>query len=173
MDVAPFCTHYAELLTSFSGYCKHLLNLVNASWLSRISRGIWAKQKRGNILNKQQMSLPEMNVIYVLLIKWAYSSWQKHKCFVAVLSRYHIFHRSAISKRYVSFFKILCHLLFKVSRATNKGQNVWNIWTKVSDETCCSGRRSSEAGKVSWDPRPISPGVFFKPLQKIRISRTK
>ena len=92
-----------------------------------------------------------MNVIYVLLIKWAYSSWQKHKCFVAVLSRYHIFHRNAISKRYVSFFKILYYSLFKVSRATNKVQYVWNTWTifKVSDETCCSGLRSSEAGKVT------------------------
>ena len=66
------------------------------------------------------MSLPKINFIYVLLVKWAYSSRQKHKCFVTVLSRYHIFHRTAISKRYVPFFKILYHLLFKVSRATNK-----------------------------------------------------
>ena len=43
--------HYVELLTSFSGYRKSLPN-VNSSWLSRISRGIWAKQKRGNILKK-------------------------------------------------------------------------------------------------------------------------
>ena len=38
--------HYVELLTLFSGYRKRLPN-VNSSWLSRISRGIWAKQKRG------------------------------------------------------------------------------------------------------------------------------
>ena len=44
--------HYVELLTSFSGYRKRLPN-VNSSWLSRISRGIWAKQKRGNILKKK------------------------------------------------------------------------------------------------------------------------
>ena len=120
------------------------------------------------------MSLPEINAIYVLLIKWAYSSWQRHKCFVTVLSRYHTFHRTAISKpRYVSVFKILYHLLFKVSRATNKEQNVWNIWTKVSDETCCSWLRSSEAGKITEDPQSIRSGVFFTPLEKKRISRIK
>ena len=35
----PFYWHYAALLTSFSGHCKRLPNLVNVSWFSRISRG--------------------------------------------------------------------------------------------------------------------------------------
>ena len=42
---------YVALLTSFSGYRKRLTNLFSAR-LSRIRRGVWAKQKRGNILHK-------------------------------------------------------------------------------------------------------------------------
>ena len=37
---------YPVLLTSCFRYRKRLPNLVNASWLWRISRGIWANQKR-------------------------------------------------------------------------------------------------------------------------------
>ena len=32
--------------------CSHFPNLVNASWLWRFSRGLWANQKRWNILNE-------------------------------------------------------------------------------------------------------------------------
>ena len=32
--------------------CLHLPNLVNASWLGRISQGLWASQKWWNILNE-------------------------------------------------------------------------------------------------------------------------
>ena len=41
--VVHFVWHYAALLTSFSGYRKRL---------TRIRGGVWAKQKRGNILHK-------------------------------------------------------------------------------------------------------------------------
>ena len=39
------------ILTSFSGYRKHLTNLFSPR-LSRIHRRVWAKQKRENILHK-------------------------------------------------------------------------------------------------------------------------
>ena len=122
-------------------YWRLFLDIVNV--LQEFAAG-FEPSRHGEIF---YISLPEINVIYFLLIKWAYSSWQKHKC--VVLSRYHIFNRTANSKRYVCFFKILYHLLFKVIRATNKDQIVWNIWTKVSGETCSSGLLSSGAGKVT------------------------
>ena len=83
-------------------------------------------------------SLPEENIIHVLIIEWTYSSWYKNKCFV--LSWYHILSRTAISIRYVFFFKIVYYRFCKVTMTTNKEQNVWNIRTKVSNETCSSGR---------------------------------
>ena len=46
--LATACNYWCQ----FSGYCKHLTNLVNADWLWRISLGIWANQKLRNILNK-------------------------------------------------------------------------------------------------------------------------
>ena len=46
--LATACNYWCQ----FSGYCKHLTNLVNANWLWRISLGIWANQKLRNILNK-------------------------------------------------------------------------------------------------------------------------
>ena len=164
MDVTQFCTALPKELKLLSGllaclpfffgiklhYWRHFLDIVNVLQIWSTLAGCqefaagFEPSRNGEIF---YISLPEINVIYVLLVKWAYSSWQKHKCFV--LSRYHIFHWTAISKRYVSFFKILYHLLFKVSRATNKEQNVWNIWTKVSGETCSSGLLSSGAGKVT------------------------
>ena len=33
-------------------YCSHLPNMVSASWLRKISRGIGNNSKRGNILNE-------------------------------------------------------------------------------------------------------------------------
>ena len=162
MDVPPFCAALPKQLKLLSGllaccpfffgitlhYWRHFLDIVNVLQIwstlavcQEFAAG-FEPSRNGKIFYK---SLPEINVIYFLFIKWEYSSWQKHKCFV--LSRYHIFHRNAISKRYVSFFKILYHLLFKVSRATNKGQNVWNVWTKVSDETCCSGHPRRPRGR--------------------------
>ena len=130
-------------------YWRHFLDMVN---ILQICSALGCQEftvgfepsRNGEIF---YTSLPEINVIYFLLIKWAYSSWQKHKC--VVLSRYHIFNRTVNSKSYVCFFKMLYHLLFKVSRATNKDQNVWNVWTKVSGETCSSGLLSSGAGKVT------------------------
>ena len=49
--------HYAELLTSFSGYRKRLPNLVNASWLSRF------KPSRNG------------EIFWILNNKWAYLRW--------------------------------------------------------------------------------------------------
>lgn len=46
--LATACNYWCQ----FSGYCKHLTNLVIANWLWRISLGIWANQKLRNILNK-------------------------------------------------------------------------------------------------------------------------
>ena len=51
-----------ELLTSFSGYRKHLPNLVNASWLSRISSGMGFEPSRNG-------------EIFWINNKWAYLRW--------------------------------------------------------------------------------------------------
>ena len=92
-------------------YWRHFLDVVNVLQIwstlavcQEFAAG-FEPSRNGKIFYK---SLPEINVIYFLLIKWAYSSWQKHKCFV--LSRYHIFNRTVNSKLHVSFYKILYHL---------------------------------------------------------------
>ena len=43
---------FPVLLTFYSGYPKQLPNLFNTSWLFRITRGIWANQKRRYILKE-------------------------------------------------------------------------------------------------------------------------
>ena len=57
--LATACNYWCQ----FSGYCKHLTNLVNPSWLWRINLGIWANQKLRNILNKH---------IYYTCYVWLY-----------------------------------------------------------------------------------------------------
>ena len=116
--------------------------------------------------------LPEENIIHVLIIEWTYSSWYKNKCFV--LSWYHILLRTAVSKCYVSFFKILYHRMCKVSMTTNKAQNAWNIRSKVSEETCWSARLPYQSGHETNNSKSFNTGVFLTPVKKIGISgRTK
>jgi len=43
--VIPFSDDSLYYRCHFTGYHKHLPNLVNASWLCRIRRGIWAKAR--------------------------------------------------------------------------------------------------------------------------------
>ena len=120
-------------------------------------------------------SLPEENIIHVLIIEWTHSSWYKNKCFV--LSWYHNLSRTAITIRYVCFFKILYYRFCKVTMTTNKVQNLWNMRTKVSNETCSSGRLPYESGQVKNVPnnsKTFNTGVFWTPVEKIWISgRTK
>ena len=124
--------------------------------------GMWCIEK----------SLPEENIIHFLIIEWTYSSWYKNKCFV--LSWYHILLRTAVSKCYVSFFKILYQQMCKVSMTTNKAQNVWNIRTKVSEETCWSARLPYQSGHETNNSKSFNTGVFLTPVKKIGISgRTK
>ena len=53
---------------------------------------------------------------------------------------------------------------------TNKPQNVWNIRTKVGNETCSSGRLPYESGQVTNVPnnsKTFNTGVFWTPVEKI------
>ena len=55
---------------------------------------------------------------------------------------------------------------------TNEAQNVWNIRTKVRNETCWSGRLPYESGNVTNNS--FNTEVFLTPVEKKEISgRTK
>ena len=57
---------------------------------------------------------------------------------------------------------------------TNEAQNVWNIRSKVSNETCWSARVPYESGHVTNNSKSFNTGVFLTPVEKIGISgRTK
>ena len=111
--------------------------------------------------------LPEVN-IHVLIIERTYSTWYKNKCLV--LSWYHILLRTAISIYHVSIFKILYHRMCKVCMTTYKAQNVWNIRTKVSQETCWSARLPYQSAHETNNSKSFNTGVFSTPVEKIGIS---
>ena len=76
--LATACNYWCQ----FSGYCKHLINLVNANWLWRISLGIWGNQKLRNILNQHiyytcyiciQLLVYPGKMLQLLLLWWLHS----------------------------------------------------------------------------------------------------
>ena len=57
---------------------------------------------------------------------------------------------------------------------TNKAQNVWNIRSKVGEETCWSARLPYQSGHETNNSKSFNTGVFLTPVKKIGISgRTK
>ena len=96
----------------------------------------------------QPRDLLKIEILHFLLLDWAYSSRYKYECLVILWD--HIFFRASMTRYYAFLFKILNHLLFKVSGATNKIQSgEKRTWLKVSDEVDWSRLIPYEAINIS------------------------
>ena len=76
-----------------------------------------------------------------------------------------------MTRCYAFLFKILNHLRFKVSGATNKMQNGKRTRLKVSQEVCWSRLIPNEAVKKSFNPQFITARSIFTPVEKRKIPR--
>ena len=120
----------------------------------------------------QPRDLLKIEILHFLLLDWAYSSWYKYECLVILWD--HVFFRASMTRCYAFLFKILNHLLFKVSGATNKIQSgEKRTWLKVSDEVDWSRLIPYEAIQESFNSQFITARRICAPVKKGPIPRKK
>ena len=115
----------------------------------------------------QPWDLLKIKIFHFLLLERAYSPWYKYECLV--VSWDHIFFRASMC--YAFLFKILNHLLFKASGATNKMQNGKRTRLKVSEEVCWFRLIPNEAFNKSFNPQFITARSISTPVEKRKIPR--